>query len=218
VVLSVKLAEKRIALGLKQALGDPWEEAVKRYPVGAVVEGPVTSLAAFGAFLDMGEGAEGMIHISDIVSGKRLQHPKEVLSAGQVVRAQVTEVDAARRRFRLSMKQLEPTAADEYIAEHHPGDKVTGRIVEVSGRRLKVELAEGVRAAGQLSTRTESAGESAGSGTDLSSSIAALAAKWKQGTAGRSGADGPKPGEIKDFRIVRLDPEKKAIEVELIEA
>ena len=122
VVLGVNPADKRIALGLKQALGDPWEDAVKKYPVGATVEGPVTSLAKFGAFVDLGDGVEGMIHIGDISREKRLNHPNEVLKVGQVVKAQVLEADRERRRFKLGIKQLEPTSIDEYLAERKVGE------------------------------------------------------------------------------------------------
>src|SRR5579862_3579153 len=146
VVLGVNPADKRIALGLKQALGDPWEDAVKKYPVGSVAEGPVTSLAKFGAFVELGSGIEGMIHIGDISREKRLNHPNEVLKMGQVVKAQVLEVDRERRRFKLGIKQLEPTSIDEYVAERKTGETVSGRIVDVSGGRIKVELGEGVRA------------------------------------------------------------------------
>ncbi len=215
VVLSVKPDEKRIALGLKQTLGDPWEEAVTKFPVGAVVEGPVTNLAPFGAFVELGEGVEGMIHIGDIVNEKRLQHPREALATGQTVKAQVLEVDHARKRFRLGMKQLEPTSADEYITEHSVGDTVTGRIIDVSGSSARVELAEGVRATCRIS-RKEAPVEVKPAAADLNSSIAALAARWKQGTVSTSGeAAGPKAGEVKQFRILQVDPSKKFIEVEL---
>src|ERR1700682_1095725 len=105
VVLGVNGADKRIALGLKQALGDPWEEALKKYPVGAVVEGPVTSLAKFGAFVDLGGGVEGMIHIGDISAEKRLNHPSDVLKQGETIKAVVLEADKERRRMRLGIKQ-----------------------------------------------------------------------------------------------------------------
>ena len=98
VVLGINPAEHRISLGLKQALGDPWEEALKKYAPGSVVEGAVTSMLNFGAFVDLGNGIEGMIHISDISREKRLNHPREVLSTGQVVRAAVLELDGERRR------------------------------------------------------------------------------------------------------------------------
>jgi transcriptional accessory protein Tex/SPT6 len=86
----------------------------------------VTSLTNFGCFMDLGGGIDGMIHISDITREKRLNHPREALSAGQTVRAVVLEVDRERRRIKLGIKQLEPTTADEYIAEHQVGQSVTG--------------------------------------------------------------------------------------------
>ena len=106
VVLGVNQAERRISLGLKQALGDPWADAKQKYPVGAVVEGPVVSLTKFGAFVQLAEGVEGMIHVGDISAEKRINHPQDVLKAGQTVKAQVLEVDAASAALRLGMKQL----------------------------------------------------------------------------------------------------------------
>ena len=131
VILGLNPGEKRISLGLKQTLGDPWADAESKYPVGKIIEAPVTNLANFGAFLDLGEGVEGMIHIGDITREKRLDHPKEALKTGQIVRAQVLEFDREKRRIRLGMKQLEPTTLDTYIAEHQTGETVTGRVVDV---------------------------------------------------------------------------------------
>jgi small subunit ribosomal protein S1 len=221
VILGVNTGERRIALGLKQALGDPWEEAVKRYPVGAVVEGPVTSVANFGAFVEMGEGIEGMIHVGDITRAKRLDHPREVLNAGQTVRAQVIEIDSGRRRFRLSIKNLEPTSVDTYIAEHSVGDEVTGRIVEVSEHRARIELAEGVtatcriaKAASEQPAREPSRGKA-----DLSSMTAMLAAKWKGGgsseTAAHSETNTLRSGQVRQFKIAGLDPSQKRIDLEV---
>ena len=217
VVLGVNAADRRISLGLKQALGDPWEDALKKYTVGAVAEGPVTSLTNFGCFIDLGGGIDGMIHISDITREKRLNHPREALAAGQTVRAVVLEVDRERRRIKLGIKQLEPTTADEYIAEHQVGESVTGRIVEASEARAKVELGEGVFA--ECSIRVEADNGSpapASAKADLGSLTAMLSAKWKQGpTAAAAQREAPRAGQVRTFRIVKIDQSNKKIEVEL---
>jgi len=214
VILKMDPAEKRMALGLKQALGDPWEEAVKKYPAGAVVEAPVTSLQKFGAFVDLGNGIDGMIHIGDITREKRLNHPNEVLSAGQVVKAQVLEIDSARRRIRLGMKQLEPTTVDEYIAEHKPGEVVSGRTVEVSGNRLKVELGEGVYSWCPLPAEGSREVSQTAGAADLSALTAKLTARWKGG-ASDAAKESVRAGQIRSFRIVALDPAEKKIQIEL---
>ncbi|MEI9815322.1 MAG: S1 RNA-binding domain-containing protein [Acidobacteriota bacterium] len=191
VILGVNAADKRIALGLKQALGDPWEDALQKYPVGATAEAPITSLAQFGAFVDLGGGIEGMIHIGDITNEKRLNHPNEMLKVGQVVKAVVTEADKGRRRMRLSMKALEPTSMDEYLAEHKIGETVTGRVVDVSGKRAKIELGEGVMAFVPLAEeKKEAASVGGGQKVDLSAMTAMLSSKWKSG-GGRVAVEQP---------------------------
>jgi small subunit ribosomal protein S1 len=219
VVLGVNPGERRISLGLKQALGDPWEDALKKYPVGAIAEGPVTSLTNFGCFIDLGGGVDGMIHISDITREKRLNHPREALSTGQTVRAVVLEVDGERRRIKLGIKQLEPTTADEYISEHQVGESVTGRIVEAGKGRAKVELGDGVFAECRIQEANPGASgtpEAAAPTGDLSSLTAMLSARWKQGPAAASAQqEGPRAGQVRTFRILKLDPPNKKIEVEL---
>jgi small subunit ribosomal protein S1 len=222
VVLGVNAADRRIALGLKQALGDPWEDAVKKYAVGAIAEGPVTSLTNFGCFMDLGGGVDGMIHISDITREKRLNHPREALSAGQTVRAVVLEVDRERRRIKLGIKQLEPTTADEYIAEHQVGESVTGRIVETTKGRAKIELGDGVFAECRLredagnGSQQESSAPEPSAKADLGSLTAMLSAKWKQGpTAVAAQQEAPRAGQVRTFRILKLDQPNKKIEVEL---
>jgi len=219
VVLGVNAAERRISLGLKQALGDPWEDAQKKYPVGAVAEGPVTSLTNFGCFIDLGGGIDGMIHISDITREKRLNHPREALATGQTVRAVVLEVDRERRRIKLGIKQLEPTSADEYIAEHQVGESVTGRIVEAFQGRAKVELGDGVFAECRLREEAKDNGQAqsaVAAKADLGSLTAMLSAKWKQGPAAASPQSEPvRAGQIRTFRILKLDQPNKKIEVEL---
>ena len=146
VILGVNVPERRISLGLKQALGDPWVEAAKNLTIGSVIEGPVVSITKFGAFVQIAEGVEGMIHVSEISAEKRINHPQDVLKVGQTVKAQVLDVDGAKRNVRLSIKQMVPSSLDEYIAEHKEGDTVTGRVMQVSGGMARVELGEGVQA------------------------------------------------------------------------
>ena len=146
VILGVNTGERRMSLGLKQALGDPWTDVAERFAVGTAIEGPVISITKFGAFVQLSEGVEGMIHISDMSAEKRINHPQEVLKVGQLVKAQVLAIDTEKRQMRLGMKQLVPSGLDEYIAEHKEGDVVTGRMIEVSGERARVELGEGIQA------------------------------------------------------------------------
>ena len=219
VVLNVDGAAKRIGLSLKQALGDPWEEAAKKFPAGSVAEGRVTSLAKFGAFVELAQGVEGMIHVGDITNEKRINHPQDVLKMGEMVRALVVEVDRGKRRIRLSIKQLQPTSVDEYISEHKAGDVVSGRVVDVARGSAQVELGEGLIAMCPLpkpQKAAEQAPATAGQ-ADVSTLSAMLSARWKQGqaAAGQSAGDPPRAGQIRNFRIAALDPAAKRIELEL---
>ena len=218
-VLGVNQAERRISLGLKQVLGDPWAEVPRKFPVDSQVEGIVTSLQKFGAFVELAEGVEGMVHVGDISAEKRNNHPQEVLKVGQTVKALVLEADVAKRRLRLGMKQLVPTGLDEYIAEHKAGDVVTGRMTDVSGGRARVELGEGVPATCRIQSDPAGGAQSepANDKTDLSSLTSMLEAKWKKGgaSAGATRDEAPRSGQIRSFRIVKLDAALKRIEVEL---
>jgi small subunit ribosomal protein S1 len=220
VILGIKPEERRISLGLKHALSDPWLEVQRKFPVGSQIEGPVTKLMNFGAFVQLADGIEGLVHVSEISAEKRINHPQDVLRAGQIVKAQVLAIDPEKRQIKLSMKQLIPTDIDEYIAEHKAGDLVSGRVMELSGSHVVVELGEGIRAvchgaaprtAGAVAVETKSEGKA-----DLSSLSSLLSARWK----GNAPAESAKPeplseGKIRSFRIVKLDAEGKKIEVEL---
>lgn len=218
VVLAVHASEHRISLGLKQALGDPWADAETKFAAGTVVEGPITSLTKFGAFVKLAEDVEGMVHVGDIVNEKRINHPQDVLKVGETVKAVVLELDKSKRRLRLGIKQLQPTSVDEYIAEHKEGDVVTGRVAEVSRGRVSVELGEGVHASCPLpgaDSRDEKRGESK---ADVSALSSMLANKWKTGAADNSQParkEAARAGQVRSFRITRLDPEKKRIELEM---
>jgi len=228
VILGVNPGERRISLGLKQALGDPWAGVAQKFAPGTVIEGAVTSLTKFGAFVQLAEGVEGMIHVSEISAEKRVNHPQEVLRAGQVVKAQVLALDPEKRLIRLSMKQLVPTGMDEYLAEHKEGDIVTGRMVEVSEGRARVELGEGVvatcrmpeeRAAKPAQEDEDKRAERdspSSSKPDLSSLGSMLQTRWKSGaTADEAKPEGMRAGQIRKFRIAKLDAAAKKIELEL---
>jgi small subunit ribosomal protein S1 len=229
VILGVNAGERRISLGLKQALSDPWAEVAQRFAAGSVIEGPVVSITKFGAFVQLSEGVEGMIHISEMSADKRINHPQEVLKVGQTVRAQVLAVDTEKRQLRLSMKQLVPSGLDEYIAEHKEGDVVTGRMIEVSDGHARVELGEGIHArcrmdapgaGAEKSTQgkpdVSSSNASSSSKPDLSSLGSMLQARWKGGApAGEAKPEAVRAGQIRKFRIVKVDAATKKIELEL---
>ena len=225
VILGVNAGERRISLGLKQALGDPWADAGRKFAAGSVVEGPVVSITKFGAFVQLTEGVEGMIHVSEISSEKRINHPQDVMRVGQVVKAMVLAVDAEKRQLRLSMKQLVPTGLDEYISEHKAGDLVSGRLVEVAGNEARVELGEGIQAQCRLDAAKLTAGqqkrptESGSAGKlQLSSLSSMLQARWKGGAApSEAKLEEIRAGQVRRFRITSLDNEKKKIDVELAE-
>lgn len=216
VILGISGAERRMSLGLKQALGDPWSDAAQRFPIGSEVEGPITSLMKFGAFMQLAEGVEGLIHVSEISAEKRINIPADVLRVGQVVKALVLGVDSEKRQMKLSMKQLVPTGLDEYLAEHNEGDVVTGRLMDDSADRARVELGEGIHATCQMSSAVVAKSETqAPAKTDLSSLSSMLQARWKTGSGGSPKTEPARAGQVRSFRIAKLDRAAKKIEVEL---
>ena len=214
VILGVNAEERRISLGLKQALGDPWVDVPQRFPVGSQVEGPVTSLMKFGAFVQLAEGVEGMIHVSEISAEKRIGQPAEVLRVGQVVKALVLGVDPEKRQMKLSMKQLVPTGMDEYVAEHTEGDVVSGRLVDETG--TLAELGEGIFARCKQAAATPRISDAQKPArTDLSSLSSMLQARWKTGAGAPVKAEPARAGQVRSFRITELDKAGKRIVVEL---
>src|SRR5579864_1986015 len=215
VILQVNAAEHRLSLGLKQALGDPWADIGQRFQVGSAVEGPITNMTKFGAFVQLSEGIEGMVHVSDITAEKRINQPQDVLRVGQIVKAQVLAIDLEKRQMRLGMKQLVPTGLDEYIAEHNAGDVVTGRLMDDSGVQARVELGEGIHATCKMVAATPAKTEvPKASKADLSSLSSMLQAKWKTGSGGPPKAEPVRAGQVRSFRIVNVDRTAKKIELE----
>jgi len=223
VVLAIKPEERRISLGLKQTLADPWTEVERNFPVGAQIEGPVTKLMNFGAFVQLADGIEGLVHISEITAERRLNHPSDVLRAGQIVQAQVLAIDPQKRQIKLSMKQLVPTEIDEYIAEHKVGDTVSGRVIEQSPSLIHVELGDGIRATCASASATsetpakpaQEAPATPAAKPDLSNLSSLFKDRFKGNAPSAAKQEPFNEGQIRNFKITKLDAEGKKIEVEL---
>ena len=217
VILSINLAERRLSLGLKQALGDPWTVVPQKFPAGSVIEGPVTRLTKFGAFVQLAEGIEGLVHISEISAEKRINHPQEALKTGQIVRAQVLAIDLEKRQIKLSMKQLIPNDLDEYLEEHSIGDVVSGRLIECTENNAIVELGEGIRANCAVRVKTEAAASSHSEAKlDLSALSSMLSARWKGETKALGAQSEPlHVGQVRNFKIATIDRDTKRISLEL---
>ncbi|HKY05281.1 MAG TPA: 30S ribosomal protein S1, partial [Blastocatellia bacterium] len=144
VVLEVDSDNRRVSLGLKQISPDPWETLPGRYHQGSRVSGKVRSLTDFGAFVEIEDGIDGLVHVSDISWTKRIKHPSDVLKKGQQVDAVITNIDVDNRRLSLSIKDLEPNAWDRFFETHKLGDVVTGKVVRFANFGAFVEIEEGI--------------------------------------------------------------------------
>jgi small subunit ribosomal protein S1 len=144
VVLEVKPAERRVSLGMKQLEADPWTTVADRYSVGSVVEGRVRKLSDFGAFIEIEEGVDGLVHISDMSWTVRVKHPSEVVKKGQMVQAVILNIDAPNRRLSLGIKQLQPDAWETFFRTHNVGDIVRGKTCRAAQFGVFVELLPGV--------------------------------------------------------------------------
>jgi small subunit ribosomal protein S1 len=207
VVLKIEPGARRLSLGLKQVLGNPWDTIKDRYPVGKIVEGKVSRLAKFGAFVELEEGIDGLIHVSEFTSERRIQSPGEIVKVGQVVRAVVLSVEPETRRLKLGMKQLEATPADQLVKDLAIGDRVTGRVLKVSGNKVTVQLGEGLEGVcvveGAQGTPTSPA-------TSSGSLAEQLAAAWKGGV---KPAEPYREGQLRSFTVKSIDAGTKKIEL-----
>ncbi len=143
-VLAVDQNNRRISLGMKQTEPNPWDTIQERYNVGTRVKGRVRNLTDFGAFVEVEDGIDGLVHVSDISWTKRIKHPNEALKKNQEVEAVITAIDVNNRRLSLSIKDLEPNAWDRFFNEHKPGDVVPGRVTRFANFGAFVELDDGI--------------------------------------------------------------------------
>jgi small subunit ribosomal protein S1 len=185
IVLEVDQTNRRISLGIKQVEQDPWETLLSRYRPGSRVSGKVRSLTNFGAFVEIEDGIDGLVHVSDISWTKRIKHPSDVLKKGQQVDAVITNMDIDNRRLSLSMKDLEPNAWERFFETHKSGDLVKGKIVRFASFGAFVELEEGIEGLCHVSELSDERVEK------------------PEGAV--------KIGQIVQFKILKLDPAQKKI-------
>jgi small subunit ribosomal protein S1 len=195
-ILEVKTDQRRISLGLKQTLPDPWEAAAEKYPVGTLINGRIRNLADFGAFVEIEEGMEGLIHISDMSWTERIKHPGEKFKKGDAVEARVLKVDSQNRRLSLGIKQVHDIWAN-WFGEHKIGDVLKGKVARTTDFGAFVELAEGVE------------------GLCHVSEIEERRPKGERDKAKASRAERVisvlSPGQEYEFKILRLEPEQRKI-------
>src|SRR5438270_141402 len=151
VVADVNVPNRRISLSLKALEQNPWDTAAERYPVGSVISGKVRNLTDFGAFVELEEGIDGLIHISDMSWNRRLKHPNEVLKKGDTVQARVINVDAENQRLSLSIKEFLPNEWDNFAKAHNVGDELTGAVSKITDFGLFIRLADGVEGLAHVS-------------------------------------------------------------------
>jgi small subunit ribosomal protein S1 len=191
VILEVHPKDRRISLGLKQLEPNPWTTIDQRYSVGSVVEGRVRNMTDFGAFIEIEEGIDGLVHVSDLSWTKRVKHPSEILKKGMIVQAVILNIDSASHRLSLGIKQLQPDAWETYFGSHQVGDTVHGRVCRLASFGAFVELAEGVEGLCHFSE--------------------------VPGYAGRRGSEEPPihVGDESDFKIIKMSEADKKIGLSL---
>ena len=187
VVLHVNPTERRISLGMRQLAANPWDSLIEKYPVGATVEGRVRNLTDFGAFVEIEEGIDGLVHVSNLSWTKRVKHPSEVVKKGDRVKAVVLAIDSEKRRLSLGVKQLQPDVWETFFEHHRVGDVVHGKVLRVAAFGAFVEIAEGIEG---LCHNSEA--------VDANGQRVAL-----------------EPGMEQDFKIIKLSPEEKKIGLSL---
>src|ERR1700751_2089442 len=183
VVLSVNPNDRRISLGMKQLLEKPWEHLAERYPAGAVVEGRVRNLTDFGAFIEIEDGIDGLVHVSNLSWTKRVKHPSEVLKKGDRVKTVVLGIDTDQRRLSLGVKQLQPDVWETFFSTRRVGDVLHGKVLRVASFGAFVEIAEGVEGLCHVSEAVDAHG-------------APLRLE---------------PGQEYDFKIIKMNPDEKKV-------
>ena len=183
VVLNVNPQERRISLGMRQLATNPWDALHEKYPVGATVEGRVRNLTDFGAFIEIEDGIDGLVHVSNLSWTKRVKHPSEVLKKGDRVKAVVLAIEPDKRRLSLGVKQLQPDVWETFFEQHHVGDILKGKVLRMASFGAFVEIADGVEGLCHNSEAVD------GNGQPVTL----------------------EPGQEIDFKIIKMNPEEKKV-------
>jgi small subunit ribosomal protein S1 len=183
VVLNVNPGERRISLGMRQLAANPWDTLHEKYPVGLTVEGRVRNLTDFGAFIEIEDGIDGLVHVSNLSWTKRVKHPSEVLKKGDRVKAVVLAIEPDKRRLSLGVKQLQPDVWETFFGQHHVGDVLHGKVLRVASFGAFVEIADGIEG--------------------LCHNSEAVDANGQPLTL--------EPGQEHDFKIIKMNPEEKKV-------
>jgi small subunit ribosomal protein S1 len=158
IVSELDMDQRRISLSLRQTERNPWEELSDIHPEGSVIEGKVRNLTDFGAFVEITEGIDGLIHVSDMSWTKRIKHPSEVLKKGETVQARITNIDSSNQRVSLSIKEFMPNEWDDFIDKYNVGDEVEGKVVNVTDFGLFIDIYNGLEGLAHVSEIDVSAG------------------------------------------------------------
>ena len=183
VVLNVSPTDRRISLGMRQLAANPWDSLHDKYPVGATIEGRVRNLTDFGAFIEIEDGIDGLVHVSNLSWTKRVKHPSEVLKKGDRVKAVILAIDSDKRRLSLGVKQLQPDVWESFFQQHHIGDVVHGKVLRVATFGAFIEISEGVEGLCHNSEAVDANGQQ----VHL------------------------EPGQEHDFKIIKMSPEEKKV-------
>ncbi len=183
VVLNVHPQERRISLGMRQLATNPWDALHEKYPVGATVEGRVRNLTDFGAFIEIEDGIDGLVHVSNLSWTKRVKHPSEILKKGDRLKAVVLAIEPDKRRLSLGVKQLQPDVWESFFGQHKVGDVLRGKVLRVASFGAFVEIAEGIEG--------------------LCHNSEAVDANGQQLTL--------EPGQEHDFKIIKMNQEEKKV-------
>ena len=199
VVLDIKPSDRRVSLGMKQALPDPWLQVAEKYPVGTVVTGKVRNIAEFGAFVEIEDGFDGLVHVGDVSWTGRVKNPHEVFRKGEPVTAKVLKIDPENRRVSLGIKQVNDIWGD-WFKTHKVGQLVKGKVSRIATFGAFVELGENIEA---LCHNTE---------IEDSRRRRDEGASMHRTSTGPLKSAGPlEPGKEYDFKIIKISPETRRI-------